>query len=217
MTIRGVYEQLLEAWGPQGWWPARTRFEVMAGAVLTQNTAWSNVEKALGNLREAGMLDPLSIAEASPARLAGLLRPSGYFNVKADRLRSLCRWLLEQGGASRLARRGTERLRRELLAVRGIGPETADDILLYAFGRPVFVVDAYARRLFSRLDLVDGREGYEEMRSLFEESLPADEGLLAEYHALIVRHAKEVCRSRPRCADCRLRPGCARGQARSEV
>jgi endonuclease-3 related protein len=217
LTLHEVYEELLAKWGPQGWWPARTRFEVMAGAVLTQNTAWANVEKALANLRGAGMLDPAAVATAPPARLARLLRPAGYFNVKAERLRSFCRWLLEEGGGSRLARRGTARLRSELLAVPGIGPETADDILLYAFGRPVFVVDAYTRRLFSRLGLVDGGEGYEETRKLFEEALPQDERLYAEYHALIVRHAKETCRRRPRCADCRLRPSCALARARGEV
>jgi endonuclease-3 related protein len=216
--VERVYRILLRAWGPQGWWPARTRFEVMAGAVLTQNTAWTNVEKALANLREAGLLDPEVLAAAPGGRLARLLRPSGYFNVKADRLRSLCRWILEEGGLGRLSRRGTGPLRESLLGVRGVGPETADDILLYAFGRPVFVIDAYTRRLFSRLGFVGGGEGYEELRALFEGALEPDPLLFGEYHALIVRHAKEICRTRPRCQACRLRSLCPSGrEAQGEV
>ena len=183
----------------------------MVGAVLTQNTAWANVEKAIANLREHGALDPAVIMAASDDDLADWLRPSGYFNVKATRLQHLCRWYLEAGGYAALARMGTNALRQALLAVHGVGPETADDILLYAFERPVFVIDAYTRRLFARLGLFEGAESYENMRSGVEASLGPDVGLFNEFHALIVRHAKEVCRVRPRCPGCTFSaccPGC---------
>ena len=139
-----------------------------------------------------------------PPRTAAWLKPSGYFNIKAQRLRAFCEWLIRQGGAKRIARLPTEILRAELLLVHGIGPETADDILLYAFNRPVFVIDAYTRRLFQRLGLIQGDEGYETLRKLFETSLTTDALLFNEYHALIVAHAKNVCRPRPRCGACKL-------------
>jgi endonuclease-3 related protein len=203
-----VYRRLLATHGPQHWWPGDSAFEIMVGAVLTQNTAWSNVERAIANLKRAGGLTPAAIARTPPARLAAWLRPSGYFNVKARRLKSLCRWLLAQGGMRAIAGRPTARLRHELIAVHGVGPETADDILLYAFERPVFVIDAYTRRLFARLGIIQGDEGYETLRHLFEHALPSEAALFNEYHALIVRHAKEVCRRRPRCSDCCLARDC---------
>jgi len=206
--LLAVYQRLHGAHGPQSWWPGDTRFEIMVGAVLTQNTAWTNVEKAIANLKAANALSPEAIAAAPHRRLAAWLRPSGYFNVKAQRLRAFCRWLLEQGGERRLARWPTARLRAALLAVHGVGPETADDILLYAFNRPVFVIDAYTRRLFRRLGVIEGSEHYESLRELFEARLDADVPLFNEYHALIVAHAKEVCRPRPRCAGCCLRRMC---------
>jgi len=206
--LLAVYQRLHGAHGPQSWWPGDTRFEIMVGAVLTQNTAWTNVEKAIANLKTAHALTPEAIAAAPHRRLAAWLRPSGYFNVKAQRLRAFCRWLLEQGGERRLARWPTARLRAALLTVHGVGPETADDILLYAFNRPVFVIDAYTRRLFRRLGVIDGGEHYESLRELFEARLGADVPLFNEYHALIVAHAKEVCRPRPRCAGCCLRRMC---------
>jgi len=199
---------MFAAHGPQRWWPGDSRFEIMVGAVLTQNTAWSNVEKAIANLKRARALTPAAIVAAPAARLAGWLRPSGYFNVKARRLRALCVWLIARGGLRRLARLPTGRLRAELLAVHGIGPETADDILLYAFDRPVFVIDAYTRRLFRRLGTVAGDEAYESLRRLFEASLAPDVPRYNEYHALIVRHAKDVCRPRPRCSACCLKRLC---------
>jgi len=210
--LMAVYRRLYAAHGPQYWWPGRTRFEIMVGAVLTQNTAWSNVEKAIANLRAARALTPQAIVAAPHQRLATWLRPSGYFNIKARRLRAVCDWLMQQGGVRRLMHQPTETLRAALLSVHGIGPETADDILLYAFGRPVFVIDAYTRRLFTRLGLIEGREDYEELRRLFESRLDSDVSLFNEYHALIVAHGKDVCRSRPRCAGCRLRALCASPQ-----
>jgi endonuclease III related protein len=206
--IPQVYARLLAAHGRQHWWPGDTAFEIMVGAVLTQNTAWTNVERAIANLKKAGALSPRAIAEAHPRRLAGWLKPSGYFNVKARRLRAMCRWLIAQGGVRKIARRPTHDLRQALLAVHGIGPETADDMLLYAFGRPVFVIDAYTRRIFRRLELIEGNEDYETLRRIFEDALDPDAGLFNEYHALIVVHGKDVCRQRPLCGNCCLAERC---------
>ena len=207
-TIPQIYKQLLAAHGPQHWWPGDSRFEIMVGAVLTQNTAWTNVERAIDNLKQARALAPEKILAAHPKRLAAWLRPSGYFNVKARRLKAMCRWLVEQGGVRRLAKLPTPVLRVGLLSVNGIGPETADDILLYAFGRPVFVVDAYTHRIFDRLRISRGTEDYETMRGRFEGALGADVALFNEYHALIVAHGKDVCRKRPRCGGCCLASVC---------
>lgn len=212
-AARWVFQRLYAQHGAQHWWPGETPFEVMVGAVLTQNAAWSNVERAIANLKSAGMLDPKALAEAPPETVAELIRPSGYFNVKARRLQALCRWYQAHGGLARLKHWPTQRLRAALLAVHGVGPETADDILLYAFHRPVFVIDAYTRRLFARLGLVSGDEPYETLRAAFERALGPDTRLYNEYHALIVAHAKHVCRPRPRCGQCLLKPRCpARGR-----
>lgn len=211
--IRQVYHLLLARHGPQHWWPGETPFEVMVGAVLTQNAAWANVERAIANLKATGLLEPEGMLACGPEVLAGALRPSGYFNVKARRLRALCAWILEQGGVVALDTWPTARLRSGLLGVHGVGPETADDILLYAFGRPVFVIDAYTRRLFARLECIDGEEPYERLRALFEQSLNANTEVYNEYHALIVRHAKDICRPRPRCRQCTLVHQCPAGRA----
>jgi endonuclease-3 related protein len=175
---------------------------VMVGAVLTQNTAWKNVEQAIDNLRRSDYLDLLRLLDLSPKKLAGLIRPSGYFNIKAQRLRNLCLWLEAEGGIAALAQRDTCKLRSSLLTVNGVGPETADDILLYALDRPVFVIDVYTRRLFARLGLITGTEPYETLRAGFEAALPPDVPLYNEYHALIVRHAKERCTEPGRCRHC---------------
>jgi len=177
----------------------------MVGAVLTQNTAWSNVEKAIANLVVRGKLTAEGILTTRKDHLARWLRPSGYFNVKALRLKNFCRWYQAGGGHETLADLETGVLRKSLLEVNGIGAETADDILLYAFERPVFVIDAYTRRLFSRLQLFSGDEPYDDMRLALEKALGPDVPLFNEYHALIVHHAKEVCRVRPLCAQCVLR------------
>lgn len=219
MELRDIYRRLLRHYGPQSWWPGETPFEVMVGAVLTQNTAWENVEKAIANLRANDALDPRAIVEVHPKRLASWLRPSGYFNVKAKRLRNFCRWYLAQGGEAELAALPTPELRRGLLHVSGVGPETADDILLYAFERPVFVIDAYTRRIFARLGVVEGGEDYEVLRALFEERLGRGRrnvGLFNEYHALIVRHAKQACRVRPHCAHCCLAAVCPSAEVAGE-
>ena len=176
----------------------------MVGAVLTQNTAWTNVERAIKNLRRAGCLSAKSILATDPEELATLIKPSGYFNIKERRLRSLCEWFRDRGGLSRLRRYSTSTLRDDLLAVHGIGPETADDIVLYAFHRPVFVIDAYTRRLFSRLKLINGDEPYDALRLGIEAALDPDPPMFNEYHALIVRHAKETCTERQNCRHCRV-------------
>lgn len=206
--IPGVYRTLFAANGKQHWWPGESAFEIMVGAVLTQNTAWTNVERAITNLKQAQALSPEVIVKTPPQRLAAWLRPSGYFNIKAKRLRAMCRWLVEQGGVRKIGKLPTNELRHALLAVHGIGPETADDILLYAFDRPVFVIDAYTRRIFHRLGLIRGTEDYETLRRLFESALGADVRLFNEYHALIVAHGKDICRQQPRCAECRLATRC---------
>ena len=212
---RWVYDRLYKQHGPQHWWPGDSPFEIMVGAVLTQNTAWTNVERAIDNLKAAHALEAAAILHLPDAELGELLRPSGYFNVKAQRLKSFCRWFLEAGGYKALQAWPTDRLRQGLLSVKGVGPETADDMLLYAFDRPVFVVDAYTRRLFSRLGLVSPAIGYETLRAAFELALPAKVALFNEYHALIVAHGKDICRPKPRCGDCGLLRRCPSGAVSS--
>ena len=203
-----VYKKLLRQYGHQQWWLANSRFEVMVGAILTQNTAWTNVAKAIGNLKFANYLGAETIANARHVSIAKLIKPSGYFNVKAKRLKKFCEWYVSRGRYSRLRYWSTAKLRRELLEVYGVGCETADDILLYAFNRPVFVIDAYTRRIFSRLGLIAGDEGYDELRYIFEAQLLNKPKVYSEYHALIVQHGKDVCKPKPKCEDCCLKSIC---------
>jgi endonuclease-3 related protein len=189
------------------WWPARTPFEVIVGAILTQNTSWGNVERAIANLRSARMLTPSSVAAARTARLAALVRPSGYFRQKAVKLKAFVRFLENEYGGSlkRMFNTPTGELRKKLLSVHGIGPETADSILLYAGNHPVFVVDAYTYRIFARHGLTGDKPNYEDVRALFEAALPRDPRLLNEFHALLVNTGKNWCRkTNPRCAECPL-------------
>jgi len=204
--LQEVYDRLLYAFGPRGWWPGDTPFEVMVGAVLTQNTAWANVEKAIANLKAAGLLTPLGLDRVSLSRLAGLIKPSGYFNIKAARLKNLVALIVEAGGGDppRLLARPTDRLRRDLLTVKGIGPETADSILLYAARRPVFVIDAYTRRILSRHGLANGGETYDRLQALFMDNLPPNTQRFNEYHALLVHLGKHFCKPRPLCQGCPL-------------
>jgi len=204
-----VYNRLYKHYGPQHWWPADTPFEVMVGAVLTQNTAWTNVVRAINNLKQNECLTPERILNSRASSLAEWLQPSGYFNIKTKRLRNFCQWYVDEGQLKSLSQLDTEELRKGLLSVNGIGPETADDILLYAFGRPVFVIDAYTRRIFSRLDLVSADENYESLRAKFENNLLAETGMFNEYHALIVTHAKEACKKNPNCSLCCLQACCS--------
>ncbi|GFO53036.1 endonuclease III [Geomonas sp. Red276] len=200
-----VFDLLLKAYGPLDWWPADTPFEVCVGAVLTQNTNWGNVEKAIFNLKHAGVLSLEAIAEIDHQRLADLIRPSGFFNVKSVRLKELVAWIIGRYGTLEKMFEGDwKRLREELLEVRGIGRETCDSILLYAGEKPSFVVDAYTKRVFSRLGVVEETADYEEVRSLFMGSLPHQVQLFNEYHALIVEQCKRHCRKTPLCEGCPL-------------
>lgn len=212
-----IYRLLHAAHGPQGWWPARTAFEVCLGAILVQNTSWPNAERALSALRRRGLLTFQALRRLSPARLAPVIRSSGTFNVKARRVAAFVAFLgREYGGqVARMRRADPERLREQLLAVPGIGPETADSIALYAAGHATFVVDAYTRRIFGRLGLLAGGESYHDVRALFLDALPADAALFNDYHAQLVALAKQACRARPRCERCPLRSCCATGSARS--
>ena len=197
-----IYHRLFECYGPQNWWPADSPFEVMVGAILTQNTSWSNAEKALNNLKKSDALNIHSILKLTEKELAKLIKPSGYFNIKSKRLKNYVTWFEKEGRFNCLNKLDDNILRERLLNVNGIGPETADDILLYAFERPVFVIDAYTRRLLKSMKMIDGAESYEKLRFFFESSLSADIGLFKEYHALIVRHAKEKCTHLDNCRHC---------------
>jgi endonuclease-3 related protein len=208
-AIKDIYHRLFQRYGPQHWWPARTRFEVMVGAILTQSAAWANVEKAIENLHRAGKLSPDALRRLPEAELARLIYACGYYNVKARKLKAFAAWLGEECGddLDRLFTHDSANLRDRLLAVWGIGEETADSILLYAGDKPVFVIDAYTRRIIDRLGIAPARRNYGGYQALFKAHLPADAGLFNEYHALLVRLAKEVCRKQPRCAECCLNPG----------
>jgi endonuclease-3 related protein len=207
-ALHALYTDLVAIYGEQPWWPAETPFEVVVGAVLTQNAAWSNVEKAIDRLRAARLLSLNALLATGHADLADAIRPSGYFNVKARRLRNLCEFLAAQGGLEGFSEHPLPDQRAGLLSVNGIGPETADDILLYALEQPVFVIDSYTRRLLRRLGWSHGRESYEDLRAGFERALSGGVYQYQQFHALIVMHAKEVCRKVPRCAQCPLAPEC---------
>lgn len=205
-----IYGKLIRAYGPQGWWPGDTPFEVAVGAILTQRTNWRNAERAIANLKAAGLLDPEALHEIPQRELERLIRPAGFYRQKAGRLKGFLELLRSQGGMDGLLRLPLPELRERLLSVPGIGPETADSIALYAAGRPIFVVDAYTRRILSRLGLIQGNEPYGELQGLFHRNLPGDTRLFKEYHALLVRHGKEHCRSRPRCGGCPIGDLCPR-------
>ncbi len=205
-----VYGRLFGAYGPQDWWPGETPLEVIVGAILTQSAAWRNVEKAIGNLKAAGALSVEGLHRLHEGELAQVVRPSGYFNAKARKLKAFIEMLYGRfdGDLDRMLATPLDELRTLLLATHGIGPETADSILLYSAGYPVFVIDAYARRVFSRLGMAPAHDTYEAWQRLFMDALPADAALFNEYHALVVRLGKDVCRKRPRCPECPLREVC---------
>ncbi len=203
-----IYQTLRSAYGHRGWWPGETPFEIMVGAVLTQRTNWRNVAKAIDALKSAGAMEPAALSRLDPVQLQTLVRPAGYYRQKAARLKRLVDWLIERtrGDLELMQDVATEDLREELLALRGVGPETADSILLYAFDRPVFVVDAYTKRVTVRHGLIDEACGYFELKDLFESNLPRDVGLYKDYHAQLVEVGKRQCRTRPLCAACPLHP-----------
>ncbi len=201
-----IYQKLLTRFGPQHWWPAQEPFEVIVGAILTQSTAWTNVEKAIVNIKAARKLSPEALRRLSEEELAWLIHPCGYYNVKARRLKSFVKWFGEQYDDSliRLFSNDTDKLRNQLLRVFGIGEETADSIILYAGNKPVFVIDAYTRRVTDRLGLSPEDKSYHAYQALFSDNLPHDTSLFNEYHALLVRLGKESCRKLPLCKVCCL-------------
>lgn len=212
-----VYERLFARHGPQHWWPAETAFEVIVGALLMQQTAWRNVEAAIANLKAAGLLDAHALAAAPIGTIRRCVKIAGLYRTKPLRLKAFCRHLIDRadGDLSRYFRRPTEVVRADLLAQAGVGPETADSILLYAGGHPVFLVDAYTVRIGRRIGLLD-TDAYDPVQRYFETHLPRDVELYKEYHALLVAHAKSICRPQPRCDVCPVRSLCdfGRGQKR---
>jgi endonuclease-3 related protein len=205
-----IFNILHARYGPLHWWPTESPFEVCVGAILTQNTNWGNVEKAVAGLKQEGLMSPAALRDVDLERLAVVIRSTGFFNIKSARLKDFVLWLFSryEGSLERMFSGDWRKLRGELLAVRGIGPETCDSILLYAGNKPSFVVDAYTRRLFSRLGLIPVAAGYEDVRTMFMDNLPTDVELFNEYHALIVEHCKRHCRTKPRCSGCSLHIGC---------
>jgi endonuclease-3 related protein len=202
-----IYRTLYKTYGPRNWWPGETSFEVMVGAILTQNTSWRNVEKAIRNLKGKGVLNPAGIHHLKKSELARLIKSSGYYRIKADRLTSFVDFLYDgfDGDLKRMRREEMARLREKLLKVKGIGPETADSILLYGLKKPIFVVDAYTKRILSRHGVISEKSSYEDIQKLFTDHLPHDEKLFNEYHALFVHLGKTLCTKIPNCEICPLK------------
>lgn len=205
-SLLQIYDALFAFYDPQNWWPGDSPFEVAVGAILTQNTNWSNVEKAIANLKQANLLSPTALHAISEEQLAALIRPAGYFNIKAERLKAFLDFLAEryQRSMTKMRRQGVGLLRQELLGVKGVGPETADSILLYALGKPVFVIDAYTKRVLSRHGIMDHAASYEAYQELFHNALDKEVRLFNEYHALLVMTGKDFCKPAPRCGRCPL-------------
>lgn len=212
-----VYHRLYRRYGPQGWWPGDGPLDVVIGAILTQSAAWTNVEKAIRNLKDADCWSLESIDMCPQEELASIIRPSGYFNAKARKLKAFARHVCHHYGGHLGAffNQETAELRSELLSIHGIGPETADDILVYAAAKPSFVIDAYTKRIMDRMGLIKSgkKTSYEECQSQFQESLPAEAQLYNEYHALLDQHAKVACAKVPRCPDCCLLDLCLTGRS----
>jgi len=209
-----VFQRLYGCYGPQGWWPAQRKFEVIVGAILTQAISWTGVERAIENMRAAGVFSLEGLTETPAEELARLVRPCLYYNVKASKLKAFAAhlWRHHQGDLEAFLSQDAPALRQELLSIYGIGEETADDILLYAAERPYFVIDAYTRRIVRRLGMAPAREDYRSFQGLFHRGLPREASLFNEYHALLDRHAKESCRKRPLCSSCCLLELCPTGQ-----
>lgn len=204
--LMSIYRRLYDAFGPRGWWPGDTPFEVIVGAILTQNTSWENVEKAITKLKNNELLSPERLYHIEEPMLAEAIRSSGYYNIKARRLKKFMAFLFEEykGNLSLMFSEDLETLRTNLLGINGIGPETADSILLYAGCKPIFVVDAYTKRVFSRHNFISADTDYHKVQDLFMENLPKDVELYNEYHALIVHLGKNFCKRRPNCTNCPL-------------
>jgi endonuclease-3 related protein len=209
-ALLDIYRRLMACYGPQHWWPAGEPFEVIVGAILTQSAAWGNVEKAVNNLRGAKALSPRALRQLSTPKLARLVHPCGYYNVKARKLKSFALWLGNHydDDLDRLFASSIEDLRQQLLSIHGIGQETADSIILYGANKPIFVIDAYTRRIISRIGLAPDKDSYAAYQALFIENLEPDAKLFNEYHALLVCLGKKVCRPRPLCPQCCLNDIC---------
>jgi endonuclease III related protein len=205
-----IYDRLYTTYGPQHWWPAESPFEVMVGAILTQSAAWKNVEKAIANLKSAQALSPAALLQLDSTALAALVRPSGYYNAKIRKLKAMAEWIGKNYGddIAKMSAQNTAQLREQLLGVHGIGPETADSIILYAANQPIFVIDAYTRRILDRIGIVPDAPTYTDYQALFMNNLPLDSTIFNEYHALLVQLGKEACRKRPVCEQCCLKDLC---------
>jgi endonuclease-3 related protein len=205
-ALLDIYQRLYDKYGPQHWWPAEEPFEVITGAILTQSAAWTNVQKAIDNLKQAGALTPASMRQMSQEKLAALIHSCGYFNSKTRKLKAFAGWLGDKykDDLERLFKQDAAEIRKQLLGIYGIGEETADSIILYAGKKPAFVIDAYTRRIINRIGLVPHGNNYAAYQALFTVNLPVDVKLFNEYHALLVRLAKEVCRTQPLCHNCCL-------------
>ncbi len=206
--LMDIYRALRAKFGHRNWWPGDSPFEVCVGAILTQNTAWKNVVKAIDNLKSAKALDPFKIHKMAQAELSELIRPAGYYNVKAKRLRNLINHIVERhdGNLDALFSTPQEALREELLSINGVGKETADSIILYAAGKPIFVVDAYTKRVLERHGLVDGNADYDSIQEFFHSNLPRDGALFNDFHAQFVAVGHHYCRRTPKCEACPLQP-----------
>ena len=208
MHILELYERITGFYGPQNWWPAETPFEVVVGAILTQNTAWRNVEKAIGNIKREALLDPKIIVNTPDDVLCKLVRPAGFYNQKARRLKAVCKLIEDYGGLEELFKLPLSELRSELLSVKGIGPETADAIILYAANKATFVVDRYTHRIFTRLGIWDGGYDYEGIKIFVERQIEPRLDVYKEFHAALDEHAKQICRKNPLCDSCPLKDSC---------
>jgi len=215
LEIHGI---LLERFGPQHWWPGETPFEVTVGAILTQSTSWKNVEKAIANLKKEGFLNPEGLNHINPDDLSTLIRPAGYYNAKTRKLKEFIKHLYENhdGDLGKMLAADAKDLRCELLSIWGIGPETADSIILYAAGKPQFVVDAYTKRIFSRLGYVNSETGYDSLKEFSEKNLPRNVKVYNEFHALLVRLGKNHCRkTKPLCTECPLKKRCKKKKTKT--
>ena len=213
--VRRVYDLLYERYRPQGWWPAETKLEVVLGAILVQSTAWGNAAKALAAIKRAGVLDVVALARLSEGEIGELVRSSGFYTVKARRVKAFVGHVMERYGGDLdvMLERDAKELRTELLGIHGIGEETADCIILYAAGKPRFVIDEYTRRIVGRLGVGPGGRGtYADYQRIFEEAMPSEAGVYGEYHALLIALGKDVCRKRPECSRCVLSRVCEVGR-----
>ncbi|NLU11173.1 MAG: endonuclease III domain-containing protein [Tepidanaerobacter acetatoxydans] len=211
-TLVKIYDKLLEAFGPQHWWPADDDFEIIVGAILTQSVSWKNVEKAIDNLKAEGLLSLDAVLAVDKDKLAALIKSTMYYNQKALKLKNFCRYIKQNYGGDiySLFEKSIPNMRAELLSIKGIGPETADSIILYAAEKPIFVVDAYTRRIFSRLGFLPDDAKYSQMQDFFMSNLPSDVNLFNEYHALIVRLGKDYCKNKkPLCNECPVKNHCS--------